>query len=64
MKDYFKYLFSNLENWPWMLAILVFTFIAYVTSNEPVIFFWLIPFCTMTYRSIKMYKEKKNNTTS
>lgn len=63
MKNYFKYFFSRLEHWLMTFIILiVWTISLYHTQGGTI--FWVIPIGLYIGRSILMYKEKKNKTSS
>lgn len=64
MKNYFKYFFSRLEHWLIISILIMVMFLAYVQSQDYASFVFIIPIGGMIVRSIKMYYEKKNNTTS
>lgn len=64
MKNYIKYFFSRTEHWLITSILILVMFLAYVQSQDYASFIFIIPILAMIFRSIKMYNEKKNGTTS
>lgn len=63
MKNYIKYFFSRLEHWLLtFIMLIVWTVSLYDTDGGTI--FWAIPIGAYIGRSIWMYNEKKNGTTS
>ena len=63
MKNYFKYFFSRLEHWLITLIILCVWFYALYDAGAGMLI-WAIPIALYIGRSVIMYKQKKNGTTS
>lgn len=59
MKNYFKYLFSNKENWPAITFVSLLLIGALIQTKDSTALIFTIPLLVLIGRSIKMYKEKK-----
>lgn len=63
MKKYFKYIFIDSLQWLWIALVSIPLIGACITEGLYGLIF-LMPVVAMIVRSVKMYNEKKNGTTS
>lgn len=64
MKNYIKYFFSRTEHWLIISIMFLIMIGAYLQTKDLAFFLFIIPIGAMIARSVLMYKEKKNKTSS
>ena len=64
MKNYFKYIFIESLQWAWIAIPLLITIGATIHSKDLAALVFLVPTIAMIVRSVIMFKEKRNGTTS